>query len=75
MDVLVWLLWIVLFVVWIAATIGSVWHLRARIHAPIWAVVLFVIPVVLIPFITVAVYWVVIGIIWLARRASRAAPR
>jgi len=70
MDVLVWLLWIVLFLVWIAATIASVWHLRARVHAPIWAVVLFAIAVVGLPFLVVTIYWVVIGIIWLVKSGS-----
>ena len=66
-DVLVWLLWIVLFVGFIAAAVFAVIHLRRRLGAPIWAVVLFVIACVVLPFFAVAIYWIVIGIVRLVQ--------
>ena len=75
MDVLVWLLWIVLFAAWVVGGIFSVMILIKRLHAPVWAVVLYCIAVVVLPLFTVAVFWTVYGIIWLVRSSSRPAPQ
>ena len=74
-DVLVWLLWIVLFVGFIAAAVFAVIHLRRRLGAPIWAVVLFVLACVVLPFFTVAIYWIVIGILRLVRGSTEGVER
>jgi hypothetical protein len=70
MEVVGWLFWILLFAAWLAVTVWAIIHLRKRMHAPIWAVVLFAVVLVVVPFLAVGLYWLVIGVIVLIKRAS-----
>ena len=73
MDVLLWLLWVGLFAAWIVGGILSILDLTRRLHTPVWAVVLYCIAVVVLPIVTVAIYWIVIGIIRLVKPSSATA--
>ena len=73
MDVLLWLLWVGLFAAWVVGGILSIVDLTKRLHAPVWVVVLYCVAVVVLPIVTVAISWIVIGIIRLGRSRSSSA--
>jgi hypothetical protein len=59
-----------LFVLWIAATIGAIIHLATRVRPPVWTIVAVSAVFLLVPVITVAVYWLVVAV----RRLSAPPP-
>lgn len=60
-------LWSLAVVAWIVGAIAAIVHLTTRIRPPVWVVVVVVVALFLLPFITAAIYWLVIA---LARRGA-----
>ena len=60
-------LYFLAFALWIGGSIGAVVHLVTRVHADAWLIVLVAVALVLLPVITVLVYWLVIASLRLIR--------
>jgi hypothetical protein len=67
-------LWFAFVALWIGGTVAAIVHLVRRVHAPIWVIVLVVSVVLLIPFLTVALYWLVVAIVHMSRRKGPTEP-
>lgn len=66
-------LYFLLFAVWIGGSIAALVHLVTRVHADAWLIVLVAAALLLLPVITVIVYWSVIAGLRLSREPR--APR
>ena len=61
------LLWYALLAAWIVGAIATMVHLVKRVHASAWVLVPVAVALLVLPVITVAVYWLVVAV----RRVSR----
>jgi hypothetical protein len=67
-------LYFFVFALWIAGAVGAIVHLATSGRAPVWVIVLVSLGLLLVPVLSVVIYWLVVAARRIGARGPSAGP-